>query len=141
MRILVIDDQRIFKYFPRLREIGAGDDVVHCDKSQDGLKLLYDEDWDEVWLDHDMGMDSDMNGTDLVNYIEQQIHSVEYGLAPGPNVGRFVVHSANPVGRDRMIRTLQLLGYKAEKEDPYPYLDDEAMDKKGKNPWLAGPNR
>ena len=137
MRILVIDDQRIFNSFPSLPELGMGDMVVHCDTSQLGLQSLYDGDWDEVYLDHDMGMESDMSGTDMVDYIESEQTFSDIFL----EVGKFYIHTMNPTGGEYMMRVLKKLGYEVERLDPTPYLDFDAMYNEGRNPWLAGPKR
>lgn len=129
MKILVIDDQRIFN-FPN---------VIHCTTSQAGLEYLYNlQPWDEVWLDHDMGMDSYGSGSDLVDLIEE---SHETGEEPKPDVLRFYIHSFNPAGSEYMLRVLKKLGYNAERIDPSEFLDYEAMKEKGRNPNLAGPRR
>lgn len=119
MKILVIDDQRIFKSFPSIGEITQYDTVVHATTSQEGLEELLRGSWDEVWLDHDLGMESEGSGYDVV-----------MGLlgneGPLPKVGRVYVHSMNPVGSARMVAALSP-HYPVARMDPTPHLDFETM--------------
>lgn len=135
MKILVIDDQRIFDFGLK----GRTDTVIHCTTTQAGLQYLYNlQPWDQVWLDHDMGEDSEGSGTDLVNKIESDD---KLEIEPKPNVGRFFVHSFNPVGTERMLRVLAALGYSVQRIDASEYLDYDEMKKQGRNPMLRGPRR
>ena len=116
MRVLVIDDQRIFNSFPNLPNPRVEDVIVHETTSQDGLRTLYEEQpWDEVWLDHDLGMDSVGSGSDIVNAILDPRRFLV-------DVGKFYVHTMNPVGKIYMSRALGQF-YDVETIDPTPYLD------------------
>lgn len=135
MKILVIDDQRIFDFGLK----GRTDTVVHCTTTQAGLQYLYNlQPWDQVWLDHDMGLESEGSGTDLVKRIE---NDDKLDIEPKPDVGRFFIHSFNPVGSEVMLRVLGSLGYNVQRIDPSDLLDYDAMKEKGRNPNLAGPRR
>ena len=88
-RILVVDDERTFPF---------GDHVRHVD---DAIRELSTRDFDEVWLDHDLGPDEDVR--DLARWLVEQAH-----LSPSfaGRVGLVYVHSMNPVGADWLVDTL-----------------------------------
>lgn len=132
-RILVIDDQRIFKPLPGRPEAQT---LVHETTSDEGfITLTMGQPWDEVWLDHDLGMESSQSGYEMVMDV---IRGIEDG-AP-LDVKKFYVHSMNPVGADRMVQALSR-HFPVARIDPTPYLDYDAMDKNDRNPFLAGPRR
>lgn len=96
-RILVIDDLRLFEPL-------ADEEIVHVRTMQEGRNFMVDVHWDEVWLDHDLGYDEDLNEVDvrpLVSHIEEAAH-----LGHLYDVGMFVILTSNPVGRDWMIAAL-----------------------------------
>ncbi len=70
--------------------------------SSEGLGLLANGAWDELWLDHDLG------GVDTAWPI---IRELERRHAAGANVGvtSVIVHTANPVESIRMIVALHKL--------------------------------
>ena len=120
---LVIDDQRIFR-----------GDFVHATTSQEGIELLHSQEWDEVWLDHDLGSDSEGSGSDIVRNI----------VATHPQVELFIIHSMNPVAAERMLSDIVKAGYPAirviwSKQLLNDLLDNKAMEEKGRNPFYAGP--
>lgn len=127
MKILVIDDQRIFN-FP---------EAVHCTTMQDGLRELYENGpWDEVWLDHDLGAESEGSGSDIVRRI----------LDREPTVATYIVHSMNPVGNQYMVNSLRDAGFDVRiimwtKATMDVLLDYKAMEKAGRDPLYAGPMR
>jgi hypothetical protein len=116
MSILVIDDQRIFN-FP---------DAVHVTTSQEGIKLLDSQEWDEVWLDHDLGEDSEGSGSDIVRHI----------VATRPSVDFFVVHSMNTVAAN-----YKAMRFFWSQNAIVQILDSDAMEKHGRNPFYQGPKR
>ena len=66
---------------------------------------------DVLSLDHDLGMDPDLelgreaSGYDVLNWIEEQVVK-----APGSfTVPRFRIHSANPTGRKRMLQAINAI--------------------------------
>lgn len=122
MKILVIDDQRIFKF-----------DAVHVTTMQEGIDQIYNQGpWDQVYLDHDLGMESEGSGTDLVNYLERK---------PDFKVGMFFIQSMNPVGAERMRVVLNGMGYTVARvtyNDLDEMLDYKAMEEQGRNPLLRG---
>lgn len=93
MRILVVDDERTFN---------LGENVTYARDAESGLYALANGKWDEVWLDHDLG-DFFWDGTWLTDKIEAQA----YVMGALFDVGTFVIHTANPIGRMRMAETLR----------------------------------
>lgn len=123
--VLVIDDQRIFK---------VPENAIHATTSQEGIKLLDSQAWDEVFLDHDLGSDSEGSGSDIVKHI----------VATRPKVDMFVVHSMNAPAAERMVSDLVDADYKAirlfwTKGTMDMLLDFLAMEERGRNPFYAGP--
>ncbi len=57
----------------------------------------------DISLDHDLGDDSRGTGYDVVRWIEEAVFA--QGFAPP----RIVIHSANPVGRERMQRGIDAI--------------------------------
>lgn len=141
-RILVIDDQRIFT--PQ-----DGAEIYHETTSQAGWRTwLLDGPWNEVWLDHDLGMESKGSGTDLVNELEQYIQDYADSGTPVEDVakdfladgGKIYVHTMNPSGGDYMMRVLTRY-FDVARIDPTPYLDFDATYAADRNPYYAGPRR
>jgi hypothetical protein len=105
-RVLVVDDLRTFT-FP----------AVYARTSAEGLeavRLARCEGLDELWLDFDLG---EVNG--MVDVAEPIVDLLAQWAHDGEplEVGRVVVHSANPVGAARMMLSLQRWGYRAERVD------------------------
>lgn len=70
---------------------------VQCDSVADCVHLLGIASWDKLSLDHDLGGDSTYGtGYDVLCWIEESM--LREGYAP-PEIA---VHSANPVGRQKM---------------------------------------
>lgn len=65
---------------------------------EQAIALLQDGDVTEISLDHDLGDDAHGTGYDVIAWIEEAV--VTRGFKPP----RITIHSANPVGRDRMLR-------------------------------------
>lgn len=135
MKALVVDDQRIFKDAPDY-------EWTHATTSQGGLDTLFGEGpWDEIWLDHDLGMASKGSGYDLV---EELVDRLDFGTIVPEDIvkpgGRIYVHSMNPDGAQRMVAALTRY-FTVARIDPTPYLDFDQMYNKGRNPYLAGPRR
>lgn len=90
-RVLVIDDVRTFD-FP----------ATYARTSYEGIKALKENNYDEVWLDHDLGM---LDGTD--DTIKRVVLYLEYLAHRGtPYPATIVVHTANPVGRNMIVAAL-----------------------------------
>lgn len=90
MKRLVVDDIRVFTF-----------DAKYVRTVKEAIALLSkDGNWDEVWLDHDMGsMSADVDV--LANWLEEKAFAGE--VLP---IGEFIVHTANSVGRQRIIAAL-----------------------------------
>lgn len=82
-RILVIDDIREY----------AG--CVHAKNAAEGIALLKQGPWDEVWLDHDLGYGNDIRP--VVRYMEENACDVD----------TVWVITANPVGMKYIIDALR----------------------------------
>lgn len=83
-RILVIDDIREFE--------GA----THAKTATAGLRLLQEQEWDEVWLDHDLGGDETIRP--VVAWMEENHPANEP-----------IIHviSLNPVGANYIVAALR----------------------------------
>jgi hypothetical protein len=117
-RILIVDDERVLK-------LPYGDEIVHVDNADDGfIQMVYHGPWDEVWLDHDLGMSS-INGYEMVSDIVDDIERQQLRL----KVGQFYIHSMNPDGA-RNIYSALLPYFPVKRIDPTPYLDLDRMKEK-----------
>lgn len=73
------------------------------------LKEHQDERIDELWLDHDLGFRSESDiGTVLELLEEAAVNGKPY------DIGTVYAHSANPYGRNMVIRALERHGYAVE---------------------------
>ena len=87
--ILVIDDMRTYPF-----------GTVHARTSAEGLEQLRGiNTFAEIWLDHDLG------GADTIWPVVDELVMRARAGDPYPAV-RVVVHSANPVGSERMMMAL-----------------------------------
>jgi hypothetical protein len=87
-----------------------------CRSSIDALRLIRNEKWDEVWLDHDMDM-APYRTPDVTWLTALLADDAAVGITH--DVGMFVLHSANTTGRRRMRRHLDRDYLVLEMED-YP---------------------
>lgn len=89
--ILVIEDIRTFRF-----------ECTYARTRQEAYDLLLNHEWDEVWWDHDLGLQLDSDTSyPLAVHVERLAHDGH--LLP---VKRMVVHSANPYGGDRLMAAL-----------------------------------
>jgi hypothetical protein len=86
--VLVIDDARTFRF-----------DCAYARTVAQALSLLEDE-WDEVWFDHDLGQGETVRPAVL--WIEQQIAN---GVRP--EIAQVVIHSSNPSGAEWIYQALR----------------------------------
>lgn len=104
-QVLVIDDQGNWD------EVLGGDnphlDVTHVTDLEKARYFLFRFQWDGVWLDHDLGPGGEVK--DLIKELEE---TDQYDL---PKVGKFFVHTMNPVEAPKMVAALKRLGYKVER--------------------------
>lgn len=104
MRTLVIDDIRTFKG-------GELDEsmVVYARTPEEGVRLLSQGEWEQVVLDHDLGMNLEtFESIDIwpcVEYIENNRNRFRDT--------QFVVVSSNPYGAASIEAALQSIGLKA----------------------------
>ena len=104
-RILLIDDLRNF------RAVDKNDELVIARTSAEALTILASQnDWDEIWFDHDLGepegkLDTTMRVVDFLS---------EKAFNDNPvNVKIVYVHTSNIVGRQQILASLTRYGYKA----------------------------
>ena len=96
MRILVIDDERTFDN----RKLGVyKEEITYARYGEEGLACLQ-EAFDVVYLDHDLGENS-IDGYGVTMEIEKLAYQGTL-----LDVGKFVIHSMNPVGRMNMYQCL-----------------------------------
>jgi hypothetical protein len=103
MKILVIDDERIFPF-------SHEDDVTYARTSAEAIHHLAIGTWDEVWFDHDLGGDD--TGMKVVEWMEQINHTRPgiWHRQVGKRGGRFYVHSMNSVAAPIMRSILKDFG-------------------------------
>lgn len=109
MSKLVIDDLRI---------LNIGGDVVYARDPHTAVFVLGKKNsWEEVWMDHDMGIDADGFELDIwpvVEFLEK--------ADPKIKIGEVFVITSNPVGAQRMKLALDKIGYSTSVINPAPYL-------------------
>ena len=110
-RILLIDDLRNFRIVPK-------GELVIARTSAEALAILEQQnDWDEIWFDHDLGepdgkLDTTMRVVDFLS---------ERAFNDNPvNVGVVYVHTSNTVGRQQILASMKRYGYRAIPVDAQP---------------------
>ena len=107
MKILVIDDMRSFKQTP------PDSEVVYARNSREGLRAVRNDNWDEIYLDHDLGYTE--SGTDTIRpillYIEE--HSERFSRV------LFRVITSNGYAGDVMMRALLVNGLNAIRQNAW----------------------
>ena len=103
MKILIIDDKRQLNYFMYTMRWATNckmnsASIAIVDTYEKGVYELTHNEYDELWLDHDLG--SNKTGYDIAVILE---HRAVSGLYVPPVIG---CHSANPVGRKRIIQVI-----------------------------------
>lgn len=91
-RVLVIDDLRTF--------IDYEGDITYARSWQEGLQMLEMGVWDEVFLDHDLGLTGDIRP--LIKWLVVCAEDNKPAL-----VKQFYTCTDNPVGRDWIIGMLE----------------------------------
>lgn len=118
MNILFLDDSR--ERTRRFRSHVPNAIIVHT--SPDAIAKLASQEWDYVFLDHDLGdevyVDSSREdcGMAVVRWVTDE----------EPIVSHFVVHSLNAPAREEMVARLQAAGYDAQGV-PYINLYDSGV--------------
>lgn len=112
--ILLIDDLR------RFRETHKDAQVAIARNSKTGLEMLAnDVEWDEIWLDHDLG--------DKTGEIDSIMPVIDYmserSVYENPvKVNTVFVHTSNPAGAKSMMSALDRYGYRAVRVIPEKYF-------------------
>lgn len=96
--ILFIDDNRVLPEADMTART-AEEAITALRLAEMGTKVL-----DEVWFDHDLGLESDI--WDVVRFLETR---AEQGRPI--EIDQCVVHSMNPVGAERLMTALERAGY------------------------------
>lgn len=113
-RVLLVDDLRNF------RTLAPEVDLTIARTSQQGLDILAeDAQWDEIWLDHDLGDESGEidDVMRVVDYLSERAFNDE-----PVKVGTVFVHTSNPPGSRAMLAALGRFGYTAVRVAPEPYF-------------------
>jgi len=102
--ILFVDDMEVRRETFRAVHPTA----IFAENVAEAEEILLTQDWEEVWLDHDLGppfMDSadPESGGALAKWI----------AVNQPSINIIFIHSANPVGAQDMFQTLTAAGYMA----------------------------
>ena len=84
MNILVIDDCRIMPF-----------ECIYSRNVEDAKDRLFEQDWDEVWFDHDLG-ETDVRP--VVRWLEEIMHGKTQDDFDAIRIGKVYIHSDNPVG-------------------------------------------
>lgn len=93
-QILFIDDERT----PPHQE-----EVEIARTSEQALQMIRSNSYSELWLDHDLG------GEDTIMPVVDMLAEKAFNDEPYP--ADIVVHTANPVGRETIVRVLRRWGY------------------------------
>lgn len=114
--ILLVDDLRHFK--PEvIRSCEPGTYIRICRSSQSAVETLASDDrvWDQVWLDHDLGMQEGKDDTtmEVLDYL-----LFRYQEGNPVRVVNYIIHSANPVGVKNIAMALQSMGRDSVITDP-----------------------
>jgi hypothetical protein len=110
----LIDDLRRFREPPRDAQVAI------ARNSKTGLEMLAnDTEWDEIWLDHDLG-----DKTGDIDYIMPVIdYMSERAVYENPvKVNTVFVHTSNPAGAKNMMLALERYGYNAKRVIPEKYF-------------------
>ena len=97
--ILVIDDVKTFPFPDNV-------EVVYARTLEQGFSGLYEysDSLDQLWLDHDLGIDKDGNEEDIRPLVLWIAENAFYSHPK--KIGRIVICSLNPVGIDWIFSTL-----------------------------------
>lgn len=96
---LVVDDVRTMRF-----------EATTVRRLPEAEKALYSQPWQEVWLDHDLEFSLTAHeAKDMYEYnIRPLVRKIEADAYAGKllPVGMFVIHSANPVGKEWIAQAL-----------------------------------
>lgn len=107
--ILLIDDLRHFR--PEILDGLPADSYIRiCRTVESAMEVLhYDQrQWDQVWLDHDLGKDEDGETVEVIPVIDYIERRVRFGHAIP--VANYIIHTSNGVGAGNIARALSSIG-------------------------------
>lgn len=110
--VLVIDDLRVF-IWPDDPEVN----VVYARTLYEGNCRLHEQAWDEVWFDHDLGVDEDGNEIDIMPLVNQL--DEEACLGAPVAIGQVLICTDNGVGRENIRRALERHYPVSPRQDPW----------------------
>ena len=124
MNILFLDDMedRHELFRQRMFDLGKNVSIKSVWNYDEFVEANKIDGYDYMFLDHDLSHDAIMcdpdnieekTGTDVANWIVENIEPM--------HVAEIIVHSLNPVGRERMVNILNDAGFYA-KECPFYYM-------------------
>lgn len=126
VNILLIDDLRHFKD-RALADLPDDTYIRICRTPGSAVRTLESEDrvWDQVWLDHDLGM-IDGATVDVMEAVDYLEHRYNQGN-PVP-VRNYIVHTDNGVGAQNIARALGAMGRNCiiVKAKDFLFVPDEA---------------
>lgn len=106
-KILLIDDLRNFRV-PRATHVAR--------TSADALKALEANvgvEWDEIWLDHDLGMLPEGWPDTIMRVVD---YFCEQAFNDAPVLVKVIkIHTSNPVGARQMMTSLERFGYSVQR--------------------------
>lgn len=91
-----------------LRSFVSGKEAIYLRTSQEAIEWLQKNKntvINELWLDYDLGLHSSGDGDAIANYVEISIK--EFPDKPHWLIEHVYVHTSNPSGADRLMRTFQ----------------------------------
>lgn len=113
MKRLIIDDLRIFHF----------EDAVYARTSAEAIDQLFNHGpWEQVWWDHDLGGDD--TAVRVLNWIlyESDAKALTTWFSEQLEAAEHYVHTANPVGADRISGQLRDWGCTVTVLDAQPML-------------------
>jgi len=102
--ILVIDDVKVFP-FPDNVEVVYARTLLQGTAYLEAWEIAHEEKIDELWLDHDLGINPDTGEEEDIRPICLMLAERAFNGNPYP-VGRIAICSLNPVGISWMWSTL-----------------------------------
>lgn len=122
--ILLVDDLRSFKpsVLEQLDRSEPNSKIWVRRSSGTAVEELAKDDrvWDQIWLDHDLGMVDGEDDTTM-SVVDYLIFRARIG-EPVP-VKSFIIHSANPVGVSNIARALDSIGASSVIVDPADFFE------------------
>lgn len=122
--ILLVDDLRSFKpsVLEQLDQSEPNSKIWVRRSSGTAVEELAKDDrvWDQIWLDHDLGMVDGEDDTTM-SVVDYLIFRARIG-EPIP-VKSFIIHSANPVGVSNIARALDSIGASSVIVDPADFFE------------------